>query len=235
MIPIQNLSSFGNNFKCSISIHQQQESTVLEEIGSTIILKRIAKNLALLHRAPLPSANDEDEEGEKKLFCISPEEMTIFMLVNQMANKNFIYISPQLPLQPKFQKAKMAAFLFLATTIKTQTGHEIIPRCDAAGFGATFALYSVENKFKSTNEHSFALVWTIMITSTTRRNNDEEEKFEFALSSNQECGYIRLAKSVRKAAWILWMSPTERETEVEEGDFVSRMLSSFDFEFRKLC
>jgi hypothetical protein len=251
MISLQILSSsFGNNIKCSISVNNKK---LPDEFP---LICKVAWNLANLHRVPLLEEEEEKEEEnhQQQYFCICQEEFAIFVFAQKQNVSNFIQITSATKennnkdddydyLQPKYNHAKMCAFLFLATRIKTQNGKEIIPRCDAAGFGATFACYSVleeNNNNEKKNEHSFALVWTMILPSSNEEEEEKEEKEKrFSLPPHQECGYIRLAKSVRKAAWILWMTPkkkwkSENNCSSDE-DFVEKMLGSFDFELRKLC
>ena len=265
MLQVKNVSSFGqSNFTCSFEKKENVKDEKLFHQLSTM-MDRIAFNLIVkLHRQPLLQNEEEEEENDSSpapTFIITSEELFVFLnssLVKVSFASDTDEESVTLRMENKRKNSclRLASFLFLAsqrilssnknTHKNTKNGNEnessslfLVPRCDAAAFGAAFACYK-ENQ----PQHSLALVWTLTKMKRDNENREEEgkkdddESFAATIPEHEVCGYIRLARSVKKEAWILWCSEREKADEgnvkdVEE-DLVKVILSRFDFELQKL-
>ena len=98
---------------------------------------------------------------------------------------------------------RLAAFAHLALRVSPP----VTPRCDAAAFGAAFACY------RHGTPHSVALVWTHVDDGNEPPHgrgvavSPDNDGSESRPSSVELRAYARLARSVRKEAWLLRLKP----------------------------
>lgn len=239
-------------------------------------------------------------------FSISPEEATLFFLAShhqiakdqQSLEKSFEFTFSKKQnnddddeklfsqvVENTLKSPRFAAFLYLASLLKKNDQQQqpnscndfwLVPRCDAAAFGAAFSCYletavaanhqqqfitmsSNKNKNSSSSlmmnhslrntrhnhnktqeDHAISLVFSRFLTSSSLEKGKIKN-----IPAHEECGYIRLAKTVKKEAWILWISEKPDEIsgsgdDEEKNRMMMKMtleeiLARFDFDLVKLC
>jgi tRNA splicing endonuclease len=154
------------------------------------LTRMAARVVSLSRRVPSAAADDTGMTLDDDSVVFAPEELQLLdaagLIVgsSSWARENVHPTTPAaspVALPATKQSLRAAAYRWLLTH------GDVVPRCDAAGFGADFLCY------RDGDAHACALAW--IISSCPNGVGD--------LPAHRAVGYKRLAQTVRKEAWLL--------------------------------
>jgi tRNA splicing endonuclease len=170
--------------------HQQAVANPSDPNAESLIIRLVARVVSLSRRVPSAAADDTGMALDDDSVVFAPEELQLLdaagLIVDSRswARENVqatTTVARSVALPTAKQSLRAAAYRWLLTH------RDVVPRCDAAGFGADFLCY------RDGDAHACALVWIISSCPSGVSH----------LPAHRAVGYKRLAQTVRKEAWLL--------------------------------